>query len=345
MEAVLKNLESTTELLAVAQTEMVKEWDKQTLERAFQWTRYCEHLYSRFHTNSSISKVMEKQLQVTNESLRTAFKEHTGVTFSDLSQYQHLLLVRLLKNPTLPSSIIEILFGTHSPLNTNRKEPPGASGHYNQLIECKSACKVLGGIHVRSTSVLGPDAEVQGMLLIERLDALLCQGSKAGIAESFLDSILQICEGVDDICSVIAAALLTRKNKKTAEDVSEDFLLDWLQQKDSLLQKMCATLPTGHLTDLAQQNMKFSVVYCNILKKWASDMEYDLNEGEWVQPSSTNIRIPYQMLAEHFLALFEACPSLKEGTVEELNILKISDGDFDARGLSIWGDLLSELKK
>ncbi|KAM4619263.1 Fanconi anemia group F protein [Polymixia lowei] len=344
MEAVLKNVERTSELLAVVNTDVVERWDKQTLDRAFQWARYCEHLHSRFHKNPAIRKLMEKQLQVTNDSLRTTFRGYAEVTFSDLSRCQHLLLVGLLRNPMLPRNIIKILFDSSGHLSTNVSECQDATGHCTQLIEYRSAYKVLKAIDVRSTSVLGADADVQGMMLVERLEALLCPGSEVGIAEHFMDTVLQSCEGVDYICLIIAAALMTRENNMAEENTSQDFLLNWLQQNNSLLHKMFSTLPTGHLIDLARQNMKFRVTYCNALKRWASDMEYDLNEGKWV-PTGTDTGMSFKKLIDHFLMLFEACPSLRTDIEKEFDVLKISDGDFDVRGLSVWGDLLSELNK
>ncbi|XP_071752700.2 Fanconi anemia group F protein [Centroberyx gerrardi] len=340
MEAVLKNLASTTELLAATQTGVVEQWDKQTVERAFHWARYCEQLYSRFHTNPAIRKVMENQLQLTNQSLRATFPGYTEVSFSDLARCQHVLLVRLLNNPVLPSSIVKILFDTPSP-NEN-----DVTGHCTRLIECKSACKVLSAIKVGAVSAaVGPDAEVQGVMLMERLDALLRhQGGQARKAEQFLDSVLQRCEGAAGcFCLLVAAALLTRENT-AAGNASQDFLLNWLQQRDDLLQNLCSASPAGLLLELAKENVKFRAAYCDVLKKWASDMEYDIHEGEWVQ-ARENTGVSFEKLAEHFRGLLEACPSLREDTEEEISVLKVSDGDFDVRGLSVWGDLLLEMKK
>ncbi|CAB1322578.1 unnamed protein product, partial [Coregonus sp. 'balchen'] len=72
-------------------TRLVADWG-QTQDRAFQWTQR-EHLYTRFSTNPAIIEILEKQLQATNESLRTIFQGYIDITFSDLSQCQHLLLV------------------------------------------------------------------------------------------------------------------------------------------------------------------------------------------------------------------------------------------------------------
>ncbi|XP_049930316.1 Fanconi anemia group F protein [Epinephelus moara] len=339
MEAVLKNLASTVELLAVAaHSSVVEQWDKQTLFRAFHWTQYCEHLFTRFHNNPSIRRIMEKQLQVTSESLRAAFPGYTQVSFSDLSRCQHLLLVGLLKNSELPISIMKQLFDTTSPVNNQQSEYQDVTGHCSHIIQCKSACKVLSPL--TDLSAVGADAEVQGAMLMERLGA----GSEACWTEHILDSVLQGCGGATQhFCQVIAAALLTTKNS-AAQTASQDFLLDWLQKEHSVLQHMCSALPTTLIIDLATQHLKFRDAYCDVLKKLASDMEYSIREGEWVQ-SGTKQTVSFQRLTEHFLALFEACPSLREDVEKELNALKISDGDFDVRGLSVWGDLLSAFNK
>lgn len=339
MEAVLKNLASAAELLAVAaRSGVVEQWDKPTLSRAFHWARYCEHLFSRFHSNPAMRGVMEKQLQLTNQSLRAAFPEYTEVSFSDLSRCQHLLLVGLLNNPELPVSIMKTLFDTWSPANTKQSEYQDVTGFCNHIIQCKSACKVLSPF--TDVSAVGADAEVQGVMLMERLGALLSRGGEACRAEHFLDSVLQGCEGAaEHFCLVIAAALLTTKNP-AEQTASQGFLLDWLHRKHSVLQLMCSALPTALLIDLAKEHLKFRDAYCDVLKKWASSMEYSMREGEWVQ-TSTKRTVSFQKLTEHFLALFEACPPLREDVERELNALNIADGDFDVRGLSVWGDLLS----
>lgn len=343
MEAVLKNLAGTAELLAVAaQTGAVEQWDKQTLSRAFNWARYCEHIFSRFHNKPALRRIMEKQLQCTNQSLRTLFPDYTEVSFSDLHRCQHLLLVGLLNNPALPSSILKVLFDTTTPINTIQSEYEDVTGLCSHIIQCKSACKVLSPL--TDLSACGADAEVQGVMLMERLDTLLSQGSEASQAEHFLDSVLQGCEGeTEHFCLVIAAALLTMKNS-AAKNASQDFLLDWLQKKHSRLQHICSVLPTTLLIDLAKGHLKFRDAYRDVLKKWASDMEFSISDGEWVQ-TDTNQSVSFQKLTEHFLALFEACPSLREDVEEELKALKFSDGDFDVRGLSVWGDLLSAINK
>lgn len=341
MEAVLKNLSVTVELLAVAahSSGVLDQWDEQTLSRAFHWAKYCEHIHSRFHNNPAIRRVLEKQLLLTNQSLKKVFPGCSEVSFSDLPRCQHLLLFGLLNNPELPISIMKVLFKTQRPniLSSGDEDAPGLCSH---IIQCKSMCKVLrplGGL-----SAVGADAEVQGELLMERLGtALNREGTDLHEAEHFLCSVLQVFEGAADrLCPVIAAALLTRTDS-TEQSASQGFLSDWLQRQHAMLQRMCSVLPSALLKELVKRHQTFRAAFSKMLKQWASEMEYRINDGEWVQ--STTPAVSFQKLTELFVVLFEACPALKRKTEDELNALKISDGDFDVQGLSVWGDLLSAL--
>ncbi|XP_029379478.1 Fanconi anemia group F protein [Echeneis naucrates] len=344
MEAVLKNLADTVELLAVAALcGVVEQWDTRTVSRAFHWARYCERLFNRFQDNAEVRKLMEKQIQLTNESLRAALPGYTEVSILDLSMCQQHLLVGLLSNPKLPSSIMKTLFDNNSsPAEVRCGVNPDVTGLCSFIIQCKSACQVLSPL--TDSSAVGADAEVQADMLMERLGVLMSQRSGANRIEYFLDSVLQGCEGATEhFCLMIAAALLTRRNS-AAESASQDVLLDWLQKRQNTLQHMCSALATALLMDLAKEHLKFRDSFCDVLKSWASDMEYNISEGEWVQ-RSTHPRVSFQKLTEHFHALFETCPCLRNEVGTELNALKISDGDFDVRGLSVWGDLLSALNR
>lgn len=340
MEAVLKNLANATELLAVAaHSDVVKRWDASTLSRAFHWARYCEQLYSKFHNNATKRRNMEKQLLHTNHSLQTVFSGYKDVFFSDLFRCQHLLLVGLLNNPELPISILKLLFDTKSQVIFSQNESDVA-GLCSSLIQCKSACKVLRVFP--DSSPCGADAEVLGLVLMQKLDTLLTQGSVSP-TDQFLDSVLQGCEGAaEHFYLVIVAALLTPVRSQT-QTASQEFLLDWLQKKHKEMQHMCSLLPATLLTDLAKKHRKFRDAYYAILKQWASEMEYNIEEGEWIHTGTRTVT--FQRLTEDFLTLFQVNASFRENSVRELKALKISDGDFDVRGLSVWGDLLSALKR
>nr|XP_057931153.1 Fanconi anemia group F protein [Doryrhamphus excisus]XP_057931154.1 Fanconi anemia group F protein [Doryrhamphus excisus]XP_057931155.1 Fanconi anemia group F protein [Doryrhamphus excisus] len=342
MEAVLKNLSNTVELLAVAaRSSDVHHWDGNTLSRAFHWACYCEHLFSRFHHNPQIRGIMETKLQHTNNRLRAVFSDYSDVSFLDLSQCQHLLLRGLLKNTHLPLSIMKILFDTKAPGHIEPGEYPDITGLCSHIIQSKSACKILSPL--LDKSAVGADAQVQAAMLMESLQALLdCDGETCR-AQRFLDSVLQGCKETEHLCLVLAAALLTGGNAH-AQAASVDFLLDRIQQTHGLLQHMCFTLPSSIVKDLAKGHVKFRDAYCAVLKKEASKMEYCIDNGEWVQ-SSASPKVSFQEVTEHFVTLLEACPAWRSTVEEELKELKLSDGDFDVRGLSVWGDLLAEIHK
>ncbi|XP_008310263.1 Fanconi anemia group F protein isoform X1 [Cynoglossus semilaevis] len=345
MESVLKNVSSSVELLAVAaHSSVVEHWQEQTVSRAFQWASYCEHLHSRFHSNPTVRGTIEKQIQQTNQHLLSAFPGCTQVCFSDLSRLRHLLLQGLLTNPKLPLSIMKTLFDSKHPAERTYSENQDVHGLCNYIVRCKSACKVLRLLtDSLAVGAVGADAEVLGETLMERLEAVMSQSGDLCKAEHFLDSVLQGGEGATPhLCVVISAALLTRK-KSAAETASHAVLLDWLLKRHSTLKHMVTEAPTALITDLVKRHLKFRDAYCNVLKEWASDMEYSLSEGEWT--TQTNPTLTFQNLTQHFLTLFEACPSVRAEVEKELNILKKSDGDFEVGGLSVWGDLLSALNQ
>lgn len=343
MEAVLKNVAGTVELLAVAaHSVVVNQWDEQTVSRAFHWATYCEHIYARFHTNSVIRGVLEKQLQLTNHSLKEALPEYSEVSFSDLGRCQNLLLLWLLNNSALPISVMKMLFETKVSAVLIKSDYEDVKGLCSQLIQIKSACKVLRPL--LGFPAVGPDAEVQGEMLMERLGSALSRGSGLHWAEDFLSSVLNDLEGkTQQLCPVIAAALLTTTDS-APQTASQDFLLDWLQSRHGMLHHMCSALPSKLLADLAKRHKKFRDAFCGLLKEWASEMEYSINEGEWVH-TAPNSTASFQKMTEHFWTLFEACPSLRTELEDELNAQKIADGDFDVRGLSVWGDILLALNK
>lgn len=337
MEAVLENLAKAAELLAVAaHSGAVKRWDAATLSRAFHWARFCEQLHFKFHNNPAMRSHIEQQLLHTNRSLQSVFSGYEDVSFSDLQRCQHVLLVGLVNNPELPASTLKLLFHTGSP--QNEFDLAGLCSH---IIQCKSACKVLSALP--DSSPCGADAEVLGLVLMLRLDTLLSRGSDVRPTEQFLDSLLQGCEGAaEHFYVVIVAALLTAAKSQT-QIASQDFLLDWLQKRRRELQHMCSTLPARLLRDLAKEHRTFREAYYDVLKQWASEMEYNIDEGEWIQ--SRTQTVTFHRLMEDFLALFEVNAPFREDAVKELIALKISDGDFDARGLSVWGDLLSAFNR
>ncbi|KAJ0029457.1 hypothetical protein NQD34_004454 [Periophthalmus magnuspinnatus] len=340
MEVMVKNLSSTVELLAVAtHSDAVARWDEETVSRAFHWALYCQHIHKRFRHNPAIREVMERQLEMTNQNLGPLFPDYTALCFSDLSRCQNLLLQGLLRNMHVPLAIMKMLFDKPTHSNNDGNSYQDVRGIGSWIIETKSACKVLGNVNIPSR--IGPDVEVQGNLLLEELGAVVKQSHDSHRVNQFLDSVLQGCEDAEEhFCGVIGAAL----QNESRMDLEFMSILDWLELKQNFLENMCHLLPLSLLADIAKKHLRFRDMYSDILKKWAKEMEYDINNRKWI-PDSKNPPVSFQNLTEHFVSLFKASVSLKEHLETELKALKCTDGDFDVSGLSIWGDLLSAIIK
>lgn len=339
MEAVLKNLESTLELLAVSQTEYVKRWDEVTVERAFQWSDYSEDIYKRFNANSTIRTAIEKRLQQTNQHLRKTFTEYQDLSFIDLGRCRDVLLLSLLRNPACPCCVLKHLLGSFKPNRESDGNDQVSLGFsdLSQAISCKSACEVLGATNV--TCDLSVEALVKGSMLREHIKKLLSDTGNERVVRHLLDSQDQSGSG-DSAPEVLAGALLSCSDFASC-DVTRNFIFSWLQASPSLILSMCQTLPVLALTKLAQQSQGFWRAYMCILKNWALALSYDVTVGEWVESEESGV--PFKMLTEHCKALLSSGHSLERDTLRELHDLKEADGGFEERGLSVWSDVLSQL--
>ncbi|TSM52272.1 Fanconi anemia group F protein [Bagarius yarrelli] len=334
MEAVLHNLESTVELLAVSQTDMVAEWDGETVDRAFQWAHYCEHLHTRFHTNPSVRAALESRLHETNQLLAHAFSGHRCVTLSDVAQCRHRLFTGLLKNPATPHPVMKLLLSKFG-LAEDAEDGQGAG--------LRSACKLLGDFLKSNRKCdfgFSAGTRVHGMMLLQRIQALQNRPGNQTYAAKLLDSLLEDSgEGQDSFLTLIAVALLST-DTMTEDTAAQEFLLDWLKGHDDCLHSMCQTFPPELCTRLSQQWPKFRLAYWDNLKKSAISLEYDVSKGLWVQPCDGTAS--FLTLVDRFKSLWNS--PLKNETEELLVALKQADGDFDVEGLSVWTDLFGQLK-
>lgn len=338
MEAVLQNLESSVELLAVSQTDFVAEWDSETVDRAFQWAQYCEHLHTRFHTNPSVRGALESRLSGTNQLLAHAFPGHCCLTLSDLAQCRHRLLVGLLKNPATPHAVIKSLLDKFGLAEGDQHVD------LSDLSACRSACKLLGDFPLSRKSGFGLSAgtQVHAMMLLQRIQAIQSRPGNQAYATTLLDCLLEDSgEEHDSFLALIAAALLST-DTMSEDTAAQDFLLDWLEGHDDLLHRMCQALPPELCTKLSQRWPKFRLSYWDSLKKSASSLVYDVSNGLWMQPCDTAASFP--TLTERFKSLWSSGSPLKDETEEQLVALKQADGDFEVEGLSVWTDLLVQFK-
>lgn len=330
------------ELLAVSQTGSVTEWDGETVDRAFQWAQYCEHLHTRFHTNPSVRGALESRLRETNQQLARALPACRAVTLSDLAQCRHRLLVGLLRNPATPHAVIKSLLDAFA----RAEDAAEADGRFDLsgLSACRSACKLLGAftLNRKSESGLSAGTQVQGTMLLQRIQAIQSRPGNQAYAAQLLDRLLEDGgETQDSFLARVAAALLST-DTMSEDTAAQDFLLHWLESHDGLLPSMCQSLLPELCTKLSHQWPNFRLAYWDCLKKSASSLVYDVNSGLWIQPCDTEMS--FKMLTERLKFLWSSGSPLKDDTEEQLVSLKQADGDFEVEGLSVWTDLLKQLQ-
>lgn len=311
MEAVLHNLESTVELLAVSQTDMVAKWDFKTVDRAFQWAQYCEHLHTRFHTNPSVRAALESRLHETNQLLAHTFTGYRCLTVSDLAQCRHRLFTGLLKNPATPHPLIKSLiekFGVAE--NAECDQRLDVSG----LSLCRSACKLLSDftLNRKSDFNLSAGTHVHGRMLLQQIHATQSHPGNQAYATQLLDCFLGDSEKEQDHFLALVAAALLSTDTISEDTTAQDFLLNWLDGHDGLLHSMFRSLPSVLCTRLFQQWPKCRLGYWECLKKSASSLEYDVSNGLWKQSCDT--AMSFLTLTDRIKSLWSSGSPLKEKT-------------------------------
>lgn len=109
MEVILQHLEHFAEMLTVSRSEHVKSWDNLTVQRAFQWAHYFQHLYRRFHANDPVRVVLEQRLQDITQQQKATGLGDRPLCFPDLETCAELLWGILLQNPALPPAVCQHL--------------------------------------------------------------------------------------------------------------------------------------------------------------------------------------------------------------------------------------------
>ncbi|XP_065154021.2 Fanconi anemia group F protein [Paramisgurnus dabryanus] len=338
MESVLVNLQHVVELLAVSQTNYVNEWDHHTVLRAFRWAQFCEQLHALSCSNPPLRSAMQSRLHDTNQLLQEISPSYSPVTLSGLAQCQHSLLINLLRNPSAPCSIVQMFFP-----NPKTATHDGLEMDQTRLITCKSALKLLcRSLDRTSYAGLKVESEVKGRLLRKHLDSVVSRSDNNVAARSLLDSVLRDSAGkIDSLYDVIAGALIDETNNDTCH-----VILDWLQDHDGCLGKLCSSMSPGLCCVLSAGSVTFKRGYSDALKQWASSLEYDVMQSAWVPTCSVTSEEPvtFNVLVDRFGALLKSGSPLKEETETKLLELKLESGDFDVKGVSVWTDLIIQLK-
>ncbi|KTF86999.1 hypothetical protein cypCar_00027504 [Cyprinus carpio] len=207
-EAVLRHLTNILELLAVSQTERVSEWDSNTA---------LQGVSVGFQPNPAVRSALEAGLSDTSQRLRETLPSCSPVTFSELAQCQHTLLVHLLRDPCAPKSAVQEILDP-------QKAAQESQFDQNILMTCKSVfnllCRTLG-----RTGHAGVQAE----------PLELCNDE---YARTLLDSILQDSAGnPEGLYDVIAAAFHFPDDETSS--VTQRCVLSWLREHEGCLSKVC----------------------------------------------------------------------------------------------------------
>lgn len=336
MDDMLGQLQQVVELLAVSQTDCVNEWDHHTMLRAFKWAQYCEQIHVRSHSSPGLRSALESRLHDTNQRLQETLPSFSPVMLSDLAQCQHMLLVNLLRNPSSPSSIIHVFS-----LDPKTAEQ-GLDVDQSRLIACKSALKLLCCSSDRTSySGLQVETDVRGKLLRKRLDSVLTRSGNEESARTLLDSVLRDSAGeTESLYDVIAAALLASHDN--TNNVTRDVILDWLQSHDGCLSKLCRSLSPKLCCVLSRESVTFKQAYWDVLKRWANSLAYDVMQSAWVPTSEETVT--FNVIFDRFRHLLNSGSPAKEETEAKVVALKVESGDFDVKGVSVWTDLIFQLK-
>ncbi|MBN3315068.1 FANCF protein, partial [Atractosteus spatula] len=359
MEAICKNLEGTAQLLAVAQSGYVSQWDARAVERAFQWAGYCEQLHARFHATVDIRAVLEGCLEAAHGNLRESLGVDRELCFAELAQCRGLLLVSLLANPAVSEAAARAVLAQLAPLRAagegrGGERPPFR--HFSRLAARKGASAVLShaaGLIGGVASCLDPEAERKGRVLGARLEALLALPDSQAGRGKLLDALLQSAGlggggGGGGRCSpvqlrALAAALLL-DGRGPGACRAPDFLLRRLLQNRAALRSLCRGLPGPVAARLARRHPQFREAYLGVLEDWGRALEQGASPGRWTQASPA-AGVPWEVLLDRFRYLVRGPPELKEAAESTLSSLKSADGGFEVQGLSVWTDLLLSLGK
>ncbi|XP_006011742.1 Fanconi anemia group F protein [Latimeria chalumnae] len=336
MEALLENLTRFCEVLAVARSDYVSEWDSRTLHRAFQWADYFQHICGRFGANAPVREALERRLRLANESLSRNFEGYRFLSFEALRRCGETLRLSLLGNPAVSQSLYpRVLAGL---------EDRASLEDLRRAVGQKAAARVLfeAGAASRSRTPdelpgADPVARTDAALLIQYLNDRQRRLDSSGDRERLVEVALGKLAG-SQLWPVLAAVLTD-----DAGGVAVDLVLSWLLGNGGQLQAFCTCVHCILLTEIASRHPRFRAAYLQVLTEWGESMEYMPSGGRgWM---SSLPGLDWGKLLKHFSSLIKGPKAVQEATESTLQTLKAQDGDFNEWGISVWTDLLLALKK
>ncbi|XP_029475865.1 Fanconi anemia group F protein [Rhinatrema bivittatum] len=331
MEAILENLDRFVETLAVSQSENVKDWDHLTVQRAFQWCTYFQHIYQRFQTHVLVRTALEDRLCVINKELNTSMENYRFVSFEDLGVCEAILYAFLMQNPALSKALYEFLL---SELKDGSKPMTNCISH---IIRQKAASQVLLSIpSILPNSSFDPLLKTQGQSLMKYLGIR----TKNMNHEQQLSTLNEVLSQIPGVCAFRVVATVLALDDNTSNITK--LLVHWLVDDVGLFESFCNCLSCEVLAKLASRYSQLEAAYLSFLTKWGQSMEYDIVQGCWTNSTAEH---SWEKLQAHFNCLLKGPQTLREATESTLKNLRAQDGNFDVCGISLWTDLLLAIKK
>ncbi|XP_074951063.1 LOW QUALITY PROTEIN: Fanconi anemia group F protein [Phalacrocorax aristotelis] len=368
MEAVLGQVEQLPALLAVSRSALVRDWDPLTIDRALEWARYFQHLHDRFRNRPRLREALGRRLR--------RGQPGSPLGFSHLGRCPQLLGLVLLENRALPPAAYRRLL--HKLLQPSDAEADSQSCGLALLARRKAASRLLTLAcgPLLSPEGLEPQVQAKAQLLLDRLREEEWQeaapAAGAAPAEGFAGRLRWLPRALEQLpqpraFEVVAAALLLLREGSGAEQAGGGGrdgsgldgnqasgagdgyvagpLLSWLLGNPERFSAFCLLLPGSLLASVAGHYPQLSRPYLDLLTGWGRHLLYDPLQGQWLKSCPEEDGLSWEGLRERFSCLCQGSVLLREQTQAALKLLKVQDGDFNVRGLSVWTDLLMEVEE
>ncbi|KAE8585540.1 hypothetical protein XENTR_v10021347 [Xenopus tropicalis] len=338
MHTLLENLDRYIEVLTLSQSVHVKDWDISCVRRGFEWGTYFQQVYHRFHTNECLRNALEDHLRSKNETLSACIKNYQYITFNDLRYSKEIFCMSLLQNKALSKDIFQYIVRQLKNLSSGEISICSMSN-----IMCQKAALqlLLFSSSIASKNPLeNPCVVTQAEILKNHLEnriRLLKGDHQFAVVADVLSGIPQ-----PSVYKILAVLLLSSETCDSQGQVSLSHLfLKWLLENDSAWTDFCSKINCHLLSRLSSKYVIVSKAYMDFLIKVGESMELDVH-GKWV---SSNAELPFNTFRNHFESLMNTSEDLRSATEAKLKALKSQDGDYDLPGISIWTDILLEVKK
>ncbi|NP_001086451.1 FA complementation group F L homeolog [Xenopus laevis] len=338
MHTMLENLDRFIELLTLSQSVHVKDWDILCVRRGFEWGSYFQQVYHRFCANDCLRNALEDHLRSKNQKLSTCIKNYQYISFNDLRHSKDIFCTSLLQNKALSRNIFQYIV---TKLKNQSSGETNTCNMSNIMCQKAASALLLFPSSIDSKNPLeNPCAVTEAEILKNHLEYRihsLKEDHQFAVVSDVLSGIPQ-----PSIYNLLAILLLSSETCDSQDQLSlSHLLLKWLLENDSVWTDFCSKIHSHLLSHLSS---KYSIVrkaYFNFLIKLGESMELDV-QGKWV---SNSAELSFDIFLNHFESLMKTSEDLQTATEATLEDLKRQDGDYNVPGISVWTDVLLEVKR